>query len=251
MTQAPSPDHRVFISDVLRVPHGFWGRNGGVSPAPWNSLNCGLGSNDDTENVLENRDRVRRWLGADALQNCWQTHSKLAHFIRAPLPARPKGDGLVTDTPGLAVAALAADCVPILFEDVNAGLVGACHAGWRGAVGGIVEATHAMMVRNGAMDIRAAIGPSIGPRSFEVQADFEATVMQQDPNADRFFRRGETLFFDLPSYLSAKLDHLGVLHDSADLDTYTETDRLFSYRRSQHSGQSDFGRNISAIILPH
>ncbi|WP_298912153.1 peptidoglycan editing factor PgeF [uncultured Algimonas sp.] len=243
-------DHRVHHSAHLRVPHGFWGRAGGVSPPPWDSLNCGLGSEDARSNVEENRDRVRRWLGAAALQNCWQTHSATAHLIDAPLPERPKGDGLVTRTPGLALAALAADCVPVLWEDAEAGVVGACHAGWRGAVGGILEATHDLMVRQGARDIRAAIGPCIGPRSFEVRSDFETAVLDQDRDADAFFVRGGKLHFDLPAYVRARLAKLGVEAAPSRHDTYAEPDRLFSYRHSLHNGKSDFGRNISAIMLP-
>ncbi|MGB3456653.1 MAG: peptidoglycan editing factor PgeF [Litorimonas sp.] len=241
----------MFQSASLRSPHGFWGRQGGVSPAPWNSLNCGLGSKDDPANVLENRDRVRRWLGADVLQNCWQTHSATAHFIDGPLSNRSKGDGLVTRTRGLAIAALAADCVPVLFEDRSGEVIGACHAGWRGAVGGILEATYALMLDHGAEEIRAAVGPCIGPGSFEVQEDFRETVLSQDKRAESFFIDEDRLRFDLPAYVAHRLDDLGVTADVCGIDTYTSPERLFSYRLSQHTGQSDFGRNISAIMLPH
>lgn len=244
-------DHRVFQSSLLQTPHGFWGRSGGVSPAPWDSLNCGLGSDDEPERVKENRDRIRRWLGADAIQNCWQTHSSTVHFINGPLTERPKGDGLVTKTPGLALAALAADCVPVLWEDLEAGVIGACHAGWRGAVGGILEATHSVMVQHGASDIRAAIGPCIGPQSFEVQSDFEVAVLEQDPEATDYFIRTEKLYFDLPRYVARRLSKLGVATDTANIDTYTQPETLFSYRYSCHNGQADFGRNLSAILLPH
>ncbi len=243
-------DFRVHSSTLLRSPHGFWGRAGGVSPAPWNTLNCGLGSDDAPENVLENRDRVRRWLGADSLQNCWQIHSPTAHFIDAPLDERPKGDGLVTTTPGLAIAALAADCVPILFEDLDAGVVGACHAGWRGAVGGVMDATVELMAQHGATEIKAAVGPCIGPASFEVRQDFRSAVLDADPLAEGHFIDGDSLHFNLPAYVAARLSRLGVTHDVAHIDTYTQPERLFSYRKSQHTGQSDFGRNISAIRLP-
>lgn len=244
-------DHRVHHCQTLRVPHGFWGRSGGVSPPPYDSLNCGLGSNDLRNNVLNNRDRVRRWLKADALQNCFQIHSAHAHFIDGPLDERPHGDGLVTATPGLALAALAADCVPVLFEDVDTGLIGACHAGWRGAVGGIIEATHALMADRGATSIRAAVGPCIGPQSFEVQSDFETAVLDADPSATSFFRRAGTLYFDLPAYVVAKLVALGIDASVSGRDSYAEPDQLFSYRYSQHTEQSDYGRNISAIVLPH
>lgn len=242
-------DHCVFQSTTLHAPHGFWGRSGGVSPAPWNSLNCGLGSDDDPDRVLENRKRVRDWLGADAIQNCWQTHSNIAHFIDGPLKERPKGDALVTRTPGLALAALAADCVPVLWEDLDAGVIGACHAGWRGAVGGILEATCELMMKQGGRTIRAAIGPCIGRQSFEVQSDFEQAVLKLDPEAEPLFRRTDRLHFDLPAYVAFRLSKLGIEADVAEIDTYSHPDRLFSYRYSQHNGQSDFGRNISAIIL--
>lgn len=243
-------DHRVFQSGHLSFPHGFWGRSGGVSPAPWDSLNCGLGSDDKPERVIENRDRIRGWLGANSLQNCWQTHSSTVHFIDAPLTERPKGDGLVTKTPGLAIAALAADCVPVLWEDAEAGIIGACHAGWRGAVGGILEATHATMVEHGAKTIRASIGPCIGPQSFEVQSDFETAVLDQDADAADFFLRTDKLRFDLPRYVANRLSNLGVQTDLANIDTYTRSDQLFSYRYSQHHGLDDFGRNLSAIVIP-
>lgn len=243
-------DHRVHHSDVLQNPHGFWGRDGGVSPAPWDSLNCGLGSDDARSNVIENRDRVRCWLGAKALQNCHQIHSASAHLMDAPLDVPPEGDGLVTTRPGLAIAALAADCVPILFEDSQAGVIGACHAGWRGAVGGIIEATFALMQDQGAKTVRAAVGPCIGPNSFEVQADFETAVLELHPDAKVFFRRGESLHFDLPAFVSHRLSTLGVKHSLSGYDSYAEPERLFSFRYSQHTGKSDFGRNISAIMLP-
>ncbi|MEM7729037.1 MAG: peptidoglycan editing factor PgeF [Pseudomonadota bacterium] len=243
-------DHRVFETAHLRAPHGFWGRAGGVSPSPWDSLNCGLGSKDDPARVRENRDRVRRWLGAEGLQNCWQTHSATAHFIDAPLTERPKGDGLVTRTPGLAIAALAADCVPVLLEDFDKGVVGACHAGWRGAVGGILDATVSLMREHGATAIRAAIGPCIGPESFEVQADFRKAALSADPATKDFFIQRDGMYFDLPAYVAARLSGLGVDAVVSGMDTYTAPDTLFSYRLSQHTGQSDFGRNISAIMLP-
>lgn len=243
--------HRVFQSEELRTPHGFWGRSGGVSPAPWDSLNCGLGSQDDRKHVIENRTRVRDWLGADALQNCWQIHSDTAYFIDAPLKERPRGDALVTRTPGLAIAAMAADCVPVLWEDTEAGVIGACHAGWRGAVGGILEATFDLMVKHGGRTIRAAVGPCIGPQSFEVQSDFEEAVLKLDPDAEAMFIRSDKIHFDLPAYVAKRLSKLGVQADVANMDTYTQPDRLFSYRYSQHNEQADFGRNISAIMLPH
>ena len=240
----------------LQNPHGFFGRRGGVSDPPYDSLNCGLGSDDDPANVRENRDRVRRTLGADALQTCHQIHSATALFIDAPLDHRPRADGLVTRTPGLALGALHADCTPVLFE--ADGIIGACHAGWRGAVTGITDATVALMREHGASDIRAVIGPTISLQSYEVGEDFRTEALAHDPDAAPFFHAepsgsrpwiGSGLHFDLPAYVAHRLTRAGVAVADLDLCTYAAPQAFFSYRYNTHHGIEDYGRNISAVML--
>ena len=249
-----NPPH--LTHDSLRNRHGFFGRVGGVSRTPYDSLNCGLGSDDAPASVRENRDRVRRALGADALQTCHQIHSATAIFIDAPLDHRPRADGLVTRTPGLALGALHADCTPVLFE--GDGIVGACHAGWRGAVTGITDATISLMRENGATHIRAVIGPTISLQSYEVGEDFRTAAMTHAPDTEPFFRDtpsgdrpwiGEGLHFDLPAYVAHRLAREGVEVAILDACTYAEPDRYFSYRYNTHHGIADYGRNISAIVL--
>ena len=244
----------------LRNPHGFFGRRGGVSMGPYTSLNCGLGSDDHTQNVRENRERVRGQIGADDLQTCHQVHSATALFIDTPLEHRPKADGLVTMTPGLALGALHADCTPVLLE--ADGMVGACHAGWRGAVSGITEATVALMRQHGAREIRAVIGPTISLESYEVGEDFRESALAQSPDSEAFFHDaprarpqndrpwiGDRLHFDLPAFVQHRLETQDVEVTRLELCTYAAPTRYFSYRYNAHHGLGDYGRNISAIAL--
>lgn len=241
------------------VRHGFFTRAGGVSQGVYTSLNCGLGSDDDRETVLENRRRVAHCLtGRDgAPLTCHQIHSATALVVDGPFPAGPppRADALATRTPGVVVGALAADCAPVLLADRRAGVVAAAHAGWRGAVDGVVDAAVAAMESLGARraDIAAAIGPCIGVASYEVGLEFEATFLERDPANARFFRpgaRAEKRQFDLSAYLAERARGLGLGSvEAIGRDVYAEQETFFSYRRSQHRGEPDYARLISAIAL--
>ena len=243
----------------LAVPHGFFGRGGGVSAAPYDSLNAGPGSGDDPAAVAENRDRVRRAVGADALLTAHQTHSADALFVGGPWSGdAPKADALATGTPGLAVGALAADCTPVLFYAEDAGLVAAAHAGWRGSLRGILEATVALLAKHGADPARlaCAIGPHLRFESFEVGDDLIEEATAKHREADRFFlpapARGKHLY-DHTAYCRWRLAEAGM--DPARIDdvggnTLSRGDGLFSYRYNRRAGEPDYGRNVSAISLP-
>lgn len=244
----------ALTSARLPVRHGFFGREGGVSTGLYASLNCGLGSKDDPAAVAENRSRVAAALGVDAehLLTAYQVHSP--HCVRVDGPwsgARPEADALVTTTRGLALGALAADCTPVLFADAEAGVIGAAHAGWKGALAGVLEATVEAMVEAGANRARivAAIGPCIGPASYEVGPDFRVRFTDADAS---FFApgRGDRLMFDLPGYCAMRLARAGVLHiDPCSTDTCADEVHYFSNRRAHLRGEPDFGRNLSAIVL--
>jgi hypothetical protein len=242
-----------------RLRHAFFTRQGGVSEGLYASLNGGLGSADDPERVKENRRRMAAALGlsAEALVSVHQVHSPDAIVVERPFPAeraRPKADGMVTDRPGLALAITTADCGPVLFADPAAGVVGACHAGWRGALAGILEATLSAMESLGARRAGtvAVLGPTIGGDAYEVGPEFEAQFTGPDEANARFFRPGldGRSLFDLPAYIVARLEAAGV-GEAADLGlcTYADEARFFSYRRTTHRGETDYGRLISAIAL--
>ena len=247
------------LAQLPRVAHGFFGRQGGVSDGVYGSLNCGLGSNDDRAKVLENRRRVAHHIGtsADQLLTCHQIHSATAVFVDTPWAAdcQPKADAIVTRTPGLALAALAADCTPVLFSDAEAGVIAAAHAGWRGALGGILEATLAQMEAAGARrrNIVAAVGPCIGPTAYEVGPEFEAAFLEVQPAYARYFGRPTPTTmarFDLPGFIAARLRAAGAGRiDVQSPCTYIHADRFFSYRRTTHTADADYGRQISAIML--
>lgn len=247
------------LSALPGIRHGFFTRQGGVSEGIYSSLNCGLGSNDDKDRVIENRARITSHLGAvpGSLATLYQTHSATALVIDRPfvLGSVPKADALVTRTAGVVVGALAADCTPVLFADPVAGVVAAAHAGWRGAVGGILEATVTAMEGAGAVRsrIRAAIGPCIGQPNYEVGAEFEAQFLAAAPGNARFFMvpPGKTkAHFDLPGFVAHRLAQSG-LHsvESQSACTYADPARYFSYRRNTHEGAHDYGRQISAIVV--
>ncbi|HEX8666002.1 MAG TPA: peptidoglycan editing factor PgeF [Beijerinckiaceae bacterium] len=248
------------LSAHPRLRHAFFTRQGGVSEGLYASLNGGLGSSDDPERVRENRRRMAGMLGvpADALVSVHQVHSPDAIVVEKVLPAgaaRPKVDGMVTDRPGLALAITTADCGPVLFADAEAGVVGACHAGWRGALTGVLESTLAAMESLGARRERTAavLGPAIGPAAYEVGLEFRAQFTAKDQANARFFRpsaRDRHFMFDLPAYIVARLKAAGV-GEAADLAlcTYSNEERFFSYRRTTHRGEPDYGRLISAITL--
>jgi polyphenol oxidase len=251
--QAPS------LADIPGLAHGFFTREGGVSKGIYRSLNCGPGSRDEPSDVLENRRRVARHLGVPHthLLTCHQVHSTLAQVVNQPWApgSSPKVDALVTATPGIAVAVLAADCAPVLFADAGARIIGAAHAGWRGALAGILEATVVAMERIGARrgHIRAALGPCIGPASYEVGEEFEAAFLAQDAANVHFFRRPEPAVrprFDLPGYVLHRLGQAGLGGvENATRCTYLNDQQLFSYRRAVHCNEPDYGRQISAIVL--
>lgn len=255
----PNPITSDCLADVDAIEHGFFTRNGGVSDGLYASLNCGIGSRDDRRRVLENRERVAAHLGTtgERLLTCHQCHSADAVIVTAPwdIGALPKADALVTRTPGIALGALAADCAPVLFADPEVRVIGAAHAGWKGALGGILEATVDAMVRLGARPgrVRAALGPCIGPAAYEVGPEFEARFLAADPGNARFFRRPEVASrprFDLPAYVLDRLARAGLdTVESVTRCTYENPDNLFSYRRTTHNGEPDYGRQISAIVL--
>ncbi len=245
--------------DLPGIRHGFFGRQGGVSSGLYDSLNCGLGSNDDRAAVLENRDRVAGHLGVAGgqLLTCYQIHSATALVVDRPWApeAQPKADGLVTRTPGLALGALAADCTPILFADPVARVIGAAHAGWKGALGGILDETIAAMVSIGATRgrVEAAVGPCIGPENYEVGPEFEAAFTAKKRNYARYFRvpAGRSrAHFNLPGFVLDQLAAAGIgrVHNASSC-TYAAPKDYFSYRRTTHRGEPDYGRQISAIVL--
>lgn len=247
------------LSELPGIRHGFFTRAGGVSEGLYAGLNCGPGSSDVAARVAENRARVAAHLGARHrdVVTLYQVHGKDACTISAPVvgDGRPKADAVVTSTSGLAVGVLTADCAPVLFADAEAGIVAAAHAGWRGAVAGILEATIAEMERQGASRarIRAAIGPSINQDSYEVGPEFEAELIKSCPNNTRFFTRdsaGGRARFDLPGYVESRLCAAGVeAVERQTLCTYANESLFFSFRRSQHRKEADYGRQISAIVV--
>lgn len=247
------------LSDLPGIRHGFFGREGGVSLGIYASLNCGLGSQDDRAKVLENRARVCRHLGGagDRVVTLYQTHSATALIIDGPQDQAdlPKADAVVTRTPGLVVGALAADCTPVLFADPDAKVVAAAHAGWRGAVGGILEAAVSAMQSLGARPgrIHAAVGPCINQPNYEVGPEFEADLVRLDPSNSRFFKTyaaGGRAHFDLPGYVEARLAGLGLASiERQSICTRANESRFFSYRASQAAQHPDYGRQISAIVV--
>ena len=247
----------IFESPSLR--HGFFTREGGVSSGIFASLNCSLGSGDALADVEENRRRVLAQLGLmpDRLVTCHQVHGIEVALVDEPWAQanRPRADAMVTRRKGLALGILTADCAPVLFADAEAGIVAAAHAGWRGALGGVVAATVAAMQREGAEigRIKATIGPCIGFQSYEVGPEFPAPFLAQSAANAAFFRdatrRGHHLF-DLAGFVRARLVETGIAHiDATGGDTAAEAERFFSYRRSFLAGERQFGHEISAICL--
>ena len=241
------------------VQHRFFTRHGGVSTGLFSSLNCGYGSADAPENVRENRRRAAQQFGLDEpdLQTVHQIHSADVLTVAAERwssPGAPKADGLVTDRPGVALGVMAADCAPVLLADGNASVIGAAHAGWKGALGGVVDATIAAMEKLGARreHIRVVVGPCIGPASYEVGPEFPAPFLAQDEANAAFFRaatRAGHFMFDLPGYLVHRSARTGVAVSATGHDTLTGTDDFFSYRRNTLQGVRDYGRGLSAIAL--
>ena len=240
------------LMTVSGVSHAFLGRAGGVSSGIYESLNCGLGSRDDRAAVIENRRRACLAVGADGLATAYQVHSAVAVGVEG-VSERLEADGLATDRPGLALGILTADCAPVLFADPEAGVVGAAHAGWRGALDGILEATVEQMVRLGAdpAGTVAAVGPCIAQESYEVGEDFRMRFEAADSGNARWFVPGRhaRAQFDLAGYVAARLAATGVAVRTAMVDTYRDGNGYFSYRRACHRGEGDFGRQLSVIAL--
>ena len=247
------------LGDLPRLAHGFFTRAGGVSTGVYNSLNCGIGSNDARAAVAENRARVAGHLGTtpDKLLTCHQIHSATAVFVEQSWTpdAQPKADALVTRTPGLALAALSADCAPVLFVDPVAGVIAAAHAGWKGALGGILEATLTVMEQAGARrsQIRAVVGPCIGHANYEVGPEFVASFVNVDARYRSYFANPSPearAHFDLPRFAVDRLKAAGAGHVShTGHCTYAHSNRFYSFRRTTHAGEPDYGRQISAIML--
>ena len=236
--------------------HGFFTRKGGASSGVFAGLNCGFGSSDQADCVEINRTRVANAMGVspENLVTVNQTHSPDVVEVTGPILDTPTADALVTRVPGVAIAVLTADCQPVLFADANAGVVGAAHAGWKGALGGVLEATVDAMERLGATrsSISAVIGPSISQRAYEVGQEFFERFMDEDADYGRFFAAGhnDRMQFDLPSFGLHLLREAGV--GSAEWTghcTYSDPERFYSYRRATHESQADYGRLISAIRL--
>ncbi len=247
----------IITSPVLEpVRHAFFGRAGGASSGVFAGLNCGQGSTDQAEAVTINRRRVAEAMGVapEALVGIHQVHSADVVLVEGPLSARPRADALVTKVPGLALSVLTADCQPVLFADSEAGVIGAAHAGWKGTLNGVLEATVEAMERLGAKAgrIHAAIGPTISQRAYEVGPEFMDQVLAEDPRAARHFANGigDRLLFDLPGYGLQRLRQAGVGEAEWTRHcTYSMPDRFFSYRRSVHAREADYGRLIAAIRL--
>jgi len=233
------------------VRHAFFTRRGGVSSGVWESLNCGPGSDDDPAAVAENRRRVAEAMGAP-LVTLRQVHSAEAVVAEA-WETGPRADAVVTDRPGLALCVLSADCVPVLFHDPEARVIGAAHAGWRGALGGVLEAALGAMEGLGARRdrVRAALGPCIGQAHYEVGDEFLEDFMAEDPEAGRFFAGGPNgrPMFDLPGWCLARLRAACVEAEWIGRCTYADPGRFHSHRRMRHEGGSDYGRLASAIVL--
>jgi YfiH family protein len=247
------------LGELDGIRHGFMTRHGGVSDGIYASLNCGIGSNDHPDKVRENRARALKQAGLpeNSLFTAYQIHSPDVLVVEGPWPGddRPRVDAMVTKQKGITLGVLSADCVPVLFADPDAGIVGAAHAGWRGAVTGVLQATVKAMVDLGAKAerIHAAIGPCIGAASYEVGAEFPAPFLAQDPENAKFFRKGARdghQMFDIEGYVTARLKQLKLAEvEAAHRDTCGERETFFSYRRSVLRKEPDYGRHISVIGL--
>ena len=249
----------LLLASVPGIRHAFFTRAGGVSSGIYAGLNGGLGSKDEPEHVQENRRRMAAVLEVpvEKLLTLHQVHSPDVIVATEPWPTmvRPKGDAMVTKVPGIALGVTAADCGPVLMVDPKARVIGAAHAGWKGALAGVVESTIDAMEGQGASrdDIIVGLGPMLRQRNYEVGLEFVARFEEADADNARFFssasRQGHAMF-DLPGYIHARLQRAGVLMvDDIDLCTYADEDSFFSYRRSTHRKEDDYGRHVHAIVL--
>lgn len=251
------------LDRLPRIAHAFFTRQGGTSEGIYASLNCGPGSADVPERVVENRRRAVARLGLDPggrastpLATAHQVHGKSIQIVTQTWETggAPKADGLVTNVPGLAIGILTADCAPVLLADTGQGVIGAAHAGWQGAKAGVLEAVLAKMIELGAKrtSIHAVIGPCIGQPSYEVGPEFQAPFLAETPDNARFFRPGaaDRFQFDLGAYVQARLGAAGIAQPARiAADTYGDPARFFSYRRATHGGEPDYGRTLSAIAI--
>ncbi|MBT3791047.1 MAG: peptidoglycan editing factor PgeF [Alphaproteobacteria bacterium] len=247
------------LENLPGIRHGFFTRKGGVSTGIYEGLNCGPGSDDNPDHVTENRDRVSATLGVAGEDLCslYQVHGSDVMLIQGGYPAdqRPQADGMVTTTPGVALGILTADCAPVLFAEAETGVIGAAHAGWRGALEGVTDTVIEAMMDLGARrsKITAVVGPCISQDSYEVGPEFPGYFLEEDPANEEFFRpaaKSDHFLFSLTDYVHMRLAEAGVgqVH-SLGLDTCTDESRFFSYRRTTKRGEPDYGRQISAITL--
>jgi polyphenol oxidase len=240
-----------------QITHGFFGRRDGVSEGIYAALNCGPGSGDDRNRVVENRRLALQDLGAERLVTLYQIHSAEAVTVTKPweIEGSPQADATVTNLPGIALGILTADCAPVLLFDAEAGVIGAAHAGWKGALDGVTDSTIAAMEKLGAQrgHIAAAIGPCIGKESYEVDQVFCAAFLKADSGNATFFvpsDRAEFYRFDLESYVAMRLQSAGLKNiERISADTYARENDFYSFRRATHRGESDYGRELSAIAL--
>ncbi len=249
----------ITATGLQGVTHGFFTREGGVSAGIYAGLNGGPGSRDEAEAVAENRRRIAAHLGADCLVSLHQVHSPDVVHVTGPLQEdRPRADAMVTDRPGVALGVLSADCAPVLFADLQAGVVGAAHAGWKGALAGVIEAAIEAMLALGAERdrIAAAVGPVISQRAYEVGPEFVERFLDEDPENARFFAGGQggpaddRAMFDLPGYCLSRLRAAGVgAAEWTGHCTYSDPERFYSYRRATHAGEPDYGRLVAAVVL--
>lgn len=246
----------ILTSDAIPLKHGFFTRRGGASSGVFAGLNCGQGSTDQAEIVAINRARVADAMGVDhdRLLGVHQIHSATAITADAPLAEKPRADALVTATHGLALSVLTADCQPVLFADARAGVIGAAHAGWRGALDGVLHATVDAMEALGAKreNIVTVIGPAISQAAYEVGPEFMDSFISKDPDYARYFINGEgdRMLFDLPGFGLNRLRAAGVGHAEWTRHcTFSDADRFYSYRRTTHAKEADYGRLIAAITL--
>lgn len=252
LTTLSSPD----LTGLPGIAHAFFTRKGGVSRKIYAGLNAGAGSNDDPMSVIINRDRVRRHLGARHLLTVHQHHSADVVTVDGPFDGPPpKADAMVTATPGLALGVLSADCGPLLFADATAGVIGAAHSGWKGALDGVLQATVTAMEALGAARSRITVtlGPTLAQASYEVGPEFQARFCEQAAENARFFTQPDGAvrpFFDLPAFIAFQAGKaaVGTYRDLA-RDTYPDAALFYSYRRSVHAQEADYGRLISAIML--
>lgn len=252
MIEAPA------LSAIDGIRHGFFTRQGGWSTGIYASLNTGLGSDDDRETVKRNRSAICDQLGVSAVVTPYQVHSPDAVIVDQPWyhdfpDTVPRADAVVTDKAGFAIAVNTADCTPILFVSADGKVVGAAHAGWKGAIGGVLAATVQKMRELGAKDITAVIGPTISQASYEVGPEFQARFVDRDAAHERFFVpsvKPAHFMFDLPGFVRARLEALELASiQDLGLCTYTDEQRFFSYRRTTHRAEPDYGRQLSAICI--